>query len=81
MSLCVCFGVWLLLVFGGSVVETKTPLYIAGLFPLSPGGWIENYGNQSLISVSMAIDLINNRSDILPEHELILVYNDSKVCY
>ncbi|XP_061676731.1 gamma-aminobutyric acid type B receptor subunit 1 isoform X2 [Syngnathoides biaculeatus] len=52
----------------------KKKLYIGALFPMS-GGWPG--GQACLPSAQMALDLVNNRSDILPDYELELIYYDS----
>ncbi|KAL6109689.1 gabbr1 [Pungitius sinensis] len=52
----------------------KKKLYIGALFPMS-GGW---HGGQACMpSAQMALDLVNNRSDILPDYELELIHYDS----
>uniref|UniRef100_A0AAY5ER14 Gamma-aminobutyric acid type B receptor subunit 1 n=1 Tax=Electrophorus electricus TaxID=8005 RepID=A0AAY5ER14_ELEEL len=50
-------------------------LYIGALFPMS-GGWPG--GQACLPSAQMALDLVNKRTDILPDYELELIYYDSK---
>uniref|UniRef100_A0A1A8JEV8 Gamma-aminobutyric acid (GABA) B receptor, 1b n=1 Tax=Nothobranchius kuhntae TaxID=321403 RepID=A0A1A8JEV8_NOTKU len=52
----------------------KKKLYIGALFPMS-GGWPG--GQACLPSAQMALDLVNNRSDILPDYELELIHYDS----
>uniref|UniRef100_A0AAV2K533 Uncharacterized protein n=1 Tax=Knipowitschia caucasica TaxID=637954 RepID=A0AAV2K533_KNICA len=52
----------------------KKKLYIGALFPMS-GGWPG--GQACLPAAQMALDLVNNRSDILPDYELELIYYDS----
>lgn len=54
----------------------KKKLYIGALFPMS-GGWPG--GQACLPSAQMALDLVNNRSDILPDYELELIHYDSMV--
>uniref|UniRef100_A0A8C9RWT2 Gamma-aminobutyric acid type B receptor subunit 1 n=1 Tax=Scleropages formosus TaxID=113540 RepID=A0A8C9RWT2_SCLFO len=49
-------------------------LYIGALFPMS-GGWPG--GQACLPSAQMALDLVNKRTDILPDYELELIYYDS----
>uniref|UniRef100_A0A4W4GVF3 G-protein coupled receptors family 3 profile domain-containing protein n=1 Tax=Electrophorus electricus TaxID=8005 RepID=A0A4W4GVF3_ELEEL len=49
-------------------------LYIGALFPMS-GGWPG--GQACLPAAQMALELVNNRSDILPDYELELIYYDS----
>ncbi|KAK1804900.1 hypothetical protein P4O66_019269 [Electrophorus voltai] len=53
----------------------KKKLYIGALFPMS-GGWPG--GQACLPSAQMALDLVNKRTDILPDYELELIYYDSK---
>ncbi|KAL7830191.1 hypothetical protein SRHO_G00313180 [Serrasalmus rhombeus] len=53
----------------------KKKLYIGALFPMS-GGWPG--GQACLPSAQMALDLVNKRTDILPDYELELIYHDSK---
>uniref|UniRef100_A0AAR2LQW9 G-protein coupled receptors family 3 profile domain-containing protein n=1 Tax=Pygocentrus nattereri TaxID=42514 RepID=A0AAR2LQW9_PYGNA len=55
-------------------VTGKKKLYIGALFPMS-GGWPG--GQACLPAAQMALDLVNNRSDILPDYELELIYYDS----
>ncbi|XP_031650808.1 gamma-aminobutyric acid type B receptor subunit 1 [Oncorhynchus kisutch] len=52
----------------------KKKLYIGALFPMS-GGWPG--GQACLPSAQMALDLVNKRTDILPEYELELIHYDS----
>ncbi|XP_068591232.1 gamma-aminobutyric acid type B receptor subunit 1 [Cebidichthys violaceus] len=52
----------------------KKKLYIGALFPMS-GGWPG--GQACMPSAQMAMDLVNNRSDILPDYELELIHYDS----
>uniref|UniRef100_A0A665U9M2 Gamma-aminobutyric acid type B receptor subunit 1 n=1 Tax=Echeneis naucrates TaxID=173247 RepID=A0A665U9M2_ECHNA len=52
----------------------ETKLYIGALFPMS-GGWPG--GQACMPSAQMALDLVNNRSDILPDYELELIHFDS----
>uniref|UniRef100_A0A3P8W3I4 Gamma-aminobutyric acid type B receptor subunit 1 n=1 Tax=Cynoglossus semilaevis TaxID=244447 RepID=A0A3P8W3I4_CYNSE len=47
---------------------------IGALFPMS-GGWPG--GQACMPSAQMALDLVNNRSDILPDYELELIHYDS----
>uniref|UniRef100_A0A665VAN5 Gamma-aminobutyric acid (GABA) B receptor, 1b n=1 Tax=Echeneis naucrates TaxID=173247 RepID=A0A665VAN5_ECHNA len=49
-------------------------LYIGALFPMS-GGWPG--GQACLPSAQMALDLVNKRTDILPDYELELIHYDS----
>lgn len=54
----------------------KKKLYIGALFPMS-GGWPG--GQACLPAAQMALDLVNNRTDILPDYELELIHYDSMV--
>lgn len=57
--------------------ENKTKdLYLMGLFPFT-GVW--DGGAAYLEATTMALEQINNRHDLLPEHRLNLIYNDTKV--
>lgn len=57
--------------------KSKT-LHIGGLFPLTgSGGWLGGPG--CLPAVNMALEAVNNRSDLLPGYYLHLTRNDSKV--
>uniref|UniRef100_A0A7N5ZYX3 G-protein coupled receptors family 3 profile domain-containing protein n=1 Tax=Anabas testudineus TaxID=64144 RepID=A0A7N5ZYX3_ANATE len=55
-------------------LRCKKKLYIGALFPMS-GGWPG--GQACMPSAQMALDLVNNRSDILPDYELELIHYDS----
>lgn len=57
-------------------IAGKKKLYIGALFPMS-GGWPG--GQACLPAAHMALDLVNNRSDILPDYELELIHYDSMV--
>ncbi|XP_036948317.1 gamma-aminobutyric acid type B receptor subunit 1 isoform X1 [Acanthopagrus latus] len=52
----------------------KKKLYIGALFPMS-GGWPG--GQACLPAAQMALNLVNKRSDILPDYELELIHYDS----
>uniref|UniRef100_A0A8C7R387 Gamma-aminobutyric acid (GABA) B receptor, 1a n=1 Tax=Oncorhynchus mykiss TaxID=8022 RepID=A0A8C7R387_ONCMY len=58
----------------GMESQSFPKLYIGALFPMS-GGWPG--GQACLPSAQMALDLVNNRTDILPDYELELIYYDS----
>lgn len=51
-------------------------LTIGGIFPMS-GAWSGGIG--CLPAVKMALDDVNNRTDILPDYHLSMDYNDSQV--
>uniref|UniRef100_A0A8C1N0I7 Gamma-aminobutyric acid (GABA) B receptor, 1b n=1 Tax=Cyprinus carpio TaxID=7962 RepID=A0A8C1N0I7_CYPCA len=53
---------------------SRITLYIGALFPMS-GGWPG--GQACLPAAQMALDLVNKRTDILPDYELELIYYDS----
>lgn len=56
--------------------DNRTTLYLLGLFPFSdpwPGG------ETMLPAVQIAIEHINNRSDILPGYRLALIWEDTEV--
>uniref|UniRef100_A0A8B9HDS8 Gamma-aminobutyric acid type B receptor subunit 1 n=1 Tax=Astyanax mexicanus TaxID=7994 RepID=A0A8B9HDS8_ASTMX len=72
--LCVFFCTLLTLLSWPCAVAGKKKLYIGALFPMS-GGWPG--GQACLPSAQMALDLVNNRSDILPDYELELIHYDS----
>ncbi|GAA6102951.1 gamma-aminobutyric acid type B receptor subunit 1-like isoform X3 [Tachysurus ichikawai] len=66
---------WLILLLSWScAVAGKKKLYIGALFPMS-GGWPG--GQACLPAAQMALELVNNRTDILPDYELELIYYDS----
>uniref|UniRef100_A0A8C2AWU3 Gamma-aminobutyric acid (GABA) B receptor, 1a n=1 Tax=Cyprinus carpio TaxID=7962 RepID=A0A8C2AWU3_CYPCA len=69
--LCVCEYVYDLTV---NHTNTNKKLYIGALFPMS-GGWPG--GQACLPAAQMALDLVNNRTDILPDYELELIHYDS----
>nr|XP_033492086.1 gamma-aminobutyric acid type B receptor subunit 1-like [Epinephelus lanceolatus] len=52
----------------------KKKLYIGALFPMS-GGWPG--GQACMPAAQMALDLVNKRTDILPDYELELIHYDS----
>ncbi|XP_071835074.1 gamma-aminobutyric acid type B receptor subunit 1-like [Apostichopus japonicus] len=54
--------------------SSKIPLYIGGMMSMT-GGWD---GSGCLVSAELALEQINNRSDILPDYELKMVWNDSQ---
>ncbi|KAI4817434.1 hypothetical protein KUCAC02_010835 [Chaenocephalus aceratus] len=54
----------------------KKKLYIGALFPMS-GGWPG--GQACLPAAQMALDLVNSRTDILPDYQLELIHYDSMV--
>lgn len=69
------FAVNLSLVFSARSLKT---LYIGGLFPMT--GPSAAYAGEELLRVSkLAINMVNSRSDVLPDYRLQLVWNDTKV--
>uniref|UniRef100_A0A3P8WS48 Gamma-aminobutyric acid type B receptor subunit 1 n=1 Tax=Cynoglossus semilaevis TaxID=244447 RepID=A0A3P8WS48_CYNSE len=56
----------------------KKKLYIGALFPMS-GGWPG--GQACLPAAQMALQLVNERTDILPDYELELIYYDRTVLF
>ncbi|KAM4637203.1 LOW QUALITY PROTEIN: gamma-aminobutyric acid type B receptor subunit 1-like [Amazona ochrocephala] len=53
----------------------KKAVHVGALFPMS-GGWPG--ARPCLPAVRMALEDVNSRGDILPEHELRLIHHDSK---
>ncbi|XP_033116362.1 gamma-aminobutyric acid type B receptor subunit 1-like [Anneissia japonica] len=58
--------------------EEKVVLNIGGIFPMTGDNW--NGGEGCLPAATMALDDVNNRTDILPEYELKMFWNDSECC-
>ncbi|XP_071835096.1 gamma-aminobutyric acid type B receptor subunit 1-like isoform X3 [Apostichopus japonicus] len=54
--------------------EEKVPLYIGGMFSMT-GGWD---GSGCLMAAELALEQINNRTDILPDYELKMVWGDTQ---
>lgn len=75
-SLTVSYLFFSLLLLRARPCAGKKKLYIGALFPMS-GGWPG--GQACMPSAQMALDLVNNRSDILPDYELELIHYDSMV--
>ncbi|KAK7466024.1 hypothetical protein BaRGS_00037425 [Batillaria attramentaria] len=63
-------------VLGVGLTGGRTPLYIGGFFPMSGNGWLA--GPETLPAVELAIQLLNNRTDILPDHTLHLQWYDTE---
>ncbi|XP_071794546.1 gamma-aminobutyric acid type B receptor subunit 2-like [Asterias amurensis] len=60
--------------------KNKSALHIGGLLPLSPkDGWSRSNGYPALLGAKRAIADINNRSDVLPDYELVLHMEDNEV--
>lgn len=57
---------------------SKTQLYVGGMFPL--GTRFGNLNGSELASIcNVAVEMVNNRSNILTNYNLNLIYNDTKV--
>ncbi|XP_071835073.1 uncharacterized protein [Apostichopus japonicus] len=73
-TLCALLVVWCLVPPVFCYNSSKIPLYIGGNMQMT-GGWD---GSGCLVSAELALEQINNRSDILPDYELKMVWNDSQ---
>ena len=60
----------------GPASGKRQTLYIGGIFPMT-GGWAGGKGCRP--AVDMALEDVNNRTDILPGYVLEMVANDSEV--
>ena len=70
--------IFFLLLSARNAANGSKTLYVGGLFPLSgPSKSLE--GRAILSACQLAIEMVNNRTDILPGYELQLLWNDSKV--
>ena len=82
IQLCLSSNVGFLLVFVFSellVVCAVKTLYIGGLFQMT-GSSLSSEASKAVLRVSqLAVNIINNRSDILPGYQLQLIWNDTKV--
>ncbi|XP_033634235.1 gamma-aminobutyric acid type B receptor subunit 2-like [Asterias rubens] len=59
--------------------SAKKPLYIGGLLPLSEAdGWSRFFGYSAKVGAELAVIDINNRSDVLPDYNLVLDISDSE---
>ena len=71
---CSCIGIALI---AQMVISLKNKtLTVGGIFPMS-GSWAG--GQACLPAVLMALEDVNNRTDILPDYHLEMEYNDSQV--
>ena len=61
-----------------TAVQPTIPLYIGGFFPMTNNGQWRG-GEETLPGVQIALDLINNSTEILPGYELRLLWNDTQV--
>ncbi|PIK48660.1 putative gamma-aminobutyric acid type B receptor subunit 1 [Apostichopus japonicus] len=73
-TLCLLIMVWCLVPPVFCYNSSKIPLYIGGMMSMTVG-WD---GSGCLVSAELALEQINNRSDILPDYELKMVWNDSQ---
>ena len=60
------------------LVFSKEKLYIGGIFPMT-GGWAGGKGCRP--AVNMALEDVNARKDLLPQFQLEIVANDSRVSW
>ena len=64
-------------------VSKRGRIYLAGLFPLTSRRDDNVHGDRPapdvLEAVLMALDDVNRNRHILPNHDLLLVYNDTEV--
>ena len=58
----------------------KPKVLIAGLFPLSKNVAEGSIGRGVKPAVNLALKMINENDDILPDHELAIILNDTQVC-
>ena len=59
--------------------KSQQDIVIAGLFPMSESIKEGEIGRGVRPAVDLALKMINNDSNILPEHHLTLVANDTQV--
>lgn len=59
-----------------STDSLRVPIYIGGFFPMKDGFWD---GSGILPAAEMAITDVNDKTDILVDYELRMVWNNSKV--
>ncbi|XP_071835071.1 gamma-aminobutyric acid type B receptor subunit 1-like isoform X2 [Apostichopus japonicus] len=67
-----------LIIFFGSGAcgfHERIPIHIGGMFSISDRVWD---GSGCLVAAELALEQINNRSDILPDYELRMVWNDTE---
>ena len=85
LSMVVCLKVAVILFTGICSItcagsSAKKPLYIGGLLPLSEAdGWSRFFGYSAKVGAELAVIDINNRSDVLPDYNLVLNISDSEV--
>ena len=63
---------------GAAMSANKTQLFVGVLLPSEVNEYF--YSNLSVPAVEMATDHINEDKDLLPNHEIVLSVNDSRVC-
>nr|QAB04952.1 GABAB-R1-d [Nematostella vectensis] len=66
-----------ILILTNAGFTAKKELYIGGFFPLS-GVPVASSGRDILPACKMALEMLNNRSDILPDYRLNLLARDTK---
>lgn len=74
-------AVRLLLVYFAAIsrpIYATHTLYIGGLFPMS-GSSVASAGKTLLPISELAIDMVNNRTDVLNGYRLQLIWNDTQV--
>lgn len=74
---CLLMAAWLGLTESSGIKARKRELYIAGLFPFT--GTHGSVGRGVKPAVDLALRHVNNDRSILPEYELKITFNDSKV--
>ena len=57
--------------------DEKVPLYLGGYLPMAGPSW--NGGLGILPGIEVALDYVNNHTDLLPDHELRFIWNDTQV--
>lgn len=60
------------------VDSKETQIHIGGLFPIS-GSPVGRTGRAFVPACDMALEMVNNRTDILPGYRLAMFWNDTKV--
>ena len=66
-----------LLLLVPSAGDARTRLYVGGLLPFSPNPYAFSVDLEH--AVRLAVDHINDDQHLLPDHELVLTLNDSRV--
>lgn len=65
------------LVQAGQSFDEREDLYLMGLFPFGGTAWPG--GNATEAAANIALDEINNRTDVLPGYTLKVIAGDSRV--